>query len=160
MRDCSGGKVALDKLLGHGNWEKHFWVENGLIHLEQQGMSGELFNGIDDKFYIFYFGQQGLWAQGFGKMEPKWQFMSKKWDDSFCTICGWCASMRIVAHLMSIAIYIRMANPSGGGVSKPKVRIVWIITLSCQDKDKDMEVMGGVWWLSAHINYPSVPFLK
>ena len=48
----------------------------------------------------------------------------------------------------------------GGGVSKPKVRIVWIITLSCQDKDKNMEVMSGVWWLSAHINYPSVPFLK
>ena len=23
---------------------------------------------------------QGLWAQGFGKTEPKWQFMGKKWD--------------------------------------------------------------------------------
>ena len=78
MSDCSGGKVALVKLLGHGNWEKHFWVENGLIHWEQQRMSGELFNETDNKFYIFYFGQQGLWAQGFGKMEQKWQFMGKK----------------------------------------------------------------------------------
>ena len=28
-----------------------------------------------------------------------------------------------------------------------------------KDKDKDMEVMGGVWWLSARINYHSVPTL-
>ena len=81
MSDCSGGKIALVKLLGHGIdgiEKKHVWVENGLIHWEQQRMSGELFNEIDNKFYIFNFGQQGLWAQGFGKMEQKWQFMGKK----------------------------------------------------------------------------------
>ena len=72
-------------------------------------------------------------------------------QDSWCrwplrrSLCGW------------LGWWLGMV---GGGVSKPKVRIVWIITLSCQDKDKDMEVMGGVWWLSAHINYHSVPFLK
>ena len=111
MSDCSGGKVALVKLLGHGNWEKHFWVENGLIHWEQQRMSGELFNETDNKFYMFYFGQQGLWAQGFGKMEPKWIFLGWKMG-KFCTICGWCTSMRINAHLVRISRYIRMANPN------------------------------------------------
>ena len=54
---------------------------------------------------LVYIGQLGLRAQGFGKMEPKWQFMGQKWEDSFCPICGWCASMRI-------GRYIHMAKPS------------------------------------------------
>ena len=52
--------------------KKLFWFENGSIHWEQQRMSGELLNETDNKFYIFYFGQQGLWAQGFGKTEQNW----------------------------------------------------------------------------------------
>ena len=109
MSDCSGGKVALVKLLGHGNWEKHFWVENGLIHWEQQRMSGELFNEIDDKFYIVYIGQQGLWAQGFGKTEQKWQFMGKQLEEFFLHNMQ---MMRIDAHVIRIGRYIRMANPN------------------------------------------------
>ena len=46
-------------------------------------MSGELFNEIDDKFYIVYIGQQVLWAQGFGKTQQKWQYSGKKWEDFF-----------------------------------------------------------------------------
>ena len=56
-------------------------------------------------FFIVYIGQLGLWAQGFGKMDPKWQFMGQQWEDSFCPICGWCASMRN-------GRYIRIANLS------------------------------------------------
>ena len=61
-------------------------------------MSGELFNEIDDKFYIVYIGQQGLWAQGFGKMEQKWQFMGKKCSDFFAQYADdahRCALMRM-----------------------------------------------------------------
>ena len=46
-------------------------------------MSGELFNEIDDKFYIVYIGRHGFWAQGFGKTEQKWQFLGNKWEDFF-----------------------------------------------------------------------------
>ena len=81
--------------------KKLFWVENGSIHWEQQRMSGELFNEIDDKFYIVYIGQQGLWAQGFGKTEQKWQFMGKKLEDLLHNM-----------RMMRIGRYIRMANPS------------------------------------------------
>ena len=58
--------------------KKHFWVENGLIHWEQQRMSGEFFNETDNKFYIFYFGQQGLWAQGPRDLE-KWSKNGNLW---------------------------------------------------------------------------------
>ena len=77
--NISWATVPVEKLHWLNFWamgiEKNIF---GSIHWEQQRMSGELFNETDNKFYIFYFGQQGLWAQGFGKMEQKWQFMGKK----------------------------------------------------------------------------------
>ena len=72
-------------------------------------MSGELFNETDNKFYIFYFGQQGLWAQGFGKTEPKWQCMGKNGKIFFRNM----RMKRIDAHVMRIRLAIPRWFPSG-----------------------------------------------
>ena len=88
----------------------------------------------------------GLWAQGFGKTEPKWQFIGKKWDVIFCTICGWCASMRIDAHPMRIGRCIRMANPSchTWWWSRVLVGFLGCRTLHCSDTSS----WGDTGWIS------------
>ena len=56
-----------------------------------------------------YIGQQGLWVQGFGKTEQKWQFMGKQLEEFFLHNMQ---MMRIDAHVIRIGRYIRMANPN------------------------------------------------
>ena len=64
--------------MGHRNWEKNiFGSEMGWYIGNNRACPVNCLMRFDDKFYIVYIGQQGLWAQGFGKTEQKWQFMGK-----------------------------------------------------------------------------------
>ena len=76
-------------------------------------MSGELFNETDNKFYIFYFGQQGLWAQGpWARDLEKWSKNGNLWVKNVKIFFAQYADDAHRCALMRIGRCICMALPS------------------------------------------------